>query len=109
MHAISNAGATEAAHYAEQARAERADALFQRVHQRADEIIDAFDSADASEALALVAEHGRDGELNAALAALAQLNPSDERPAVRALLLAWRNVANYYADHTAAKELACRT
>ena len=104
-HAISPGPAAEAAHYAAIDRAERADQLQERLTQRTEEIIDSFDATDAGEALAIAADHGRDAALNEALAAITQINPSDERPAVRALLLAWRNVADYYAGHQAAQEL----
>lgn len=104
-HAISPAGAAEAAHYADIAKDERREAQSASLTQRMDEIFDAFDAQDAAEALALAAEHGRDGDLNAALAACAQLHPQDERPAVRALLQAVRQLAHYYAGYQAQQEV----
>ena len=107
-HAISNAGAAEAGYYRQLGRAERRDMAEDRIQERADEVIDQFDAKDAADAMdASVCRGDRmHDRLCEALAGLVQIRTEANRPAVRAVIDAWQDIANSYANDLARKEIA---
>jgi hypothetical protein len=108
MHAISNAGALEAAHYRQIDRDDRQARQAERIADRADEVIGTFDAKDAADALdASAARSDRmHDRLCEALSGLVQISDGTNRPAVRAVIDAWQDVATSYAMDLARKELA---
>lgn len=106
QHAISNAGSLEAVYYRQLDRDHDRSLAEERIAQRAEQIIDSFDAKDAADALdASVCRGDRmHDRLSIALAALVQVSSTGHRPIVRAVIDAWHDIANSYANDLARKE-----
>ena len=108
MHAISNSGSLEAAHYSEIAKQELSSVAKQRHSDKCDEILGSFDARDVMSAIELVADVAsyKLDALYEALAIIPQLNIAniDDARMMR-VAMAFSNIATYYAGHRAAMEL----
>ena len=108
QHAISNAGALEAAHYESNARGEALEIAQSRRESLSEQIIDRFDGKDVMTAFDIVSEFdpNKMHRLYEALAILPQLDITKiEDRQLRNLVIAFAPVAHYYAGYMAAKEL----
>lgn len=99
-HAISNAGSVEAGYYSQLGRAERLELAAERRAEAVAEMLDSFTSLDAQEALDAAAASLAPNyeEFCEALAGLLQISANDQRPAVRAVIAAWRRIATKHAE-----------
>lgn len=99
QHAISNAASTEADYYRRNAQSERAERAAERRAEAVAEMLDSFTSLDAQEALDAAAASLAPNyeEFCEALAGLLQISANDQRPAVRAVITAWRAIASQHA------------
>lgn len=99
QHAISNAGAAEAGYYRQLGRAERLELAAERRAEQVSEMLDSFTAKDAQDALDASASRldASHEQLCEALAGLLQINANDQRPAVRAVITAWRAIASQHA------------
>lgn len=98
-------------YYRRESESEKAERLDAAVYQLASDRLDSFDAKDAAEAMDYAANVAK-GEPDLlydrfceAMAGLTLIRYDQARPAIRAAIVAWQDLANDFANHEARKEL----